>query len=54
MIWYDGSVVAPTVPVPPSAANDFADLILDTVTDFHELVDDGDGRRFTVTKRRRA
>ena len=46
----DGSTPGP---VPPSAANDFADLILDTVTDFHELVDDGDGRRFTVMKRRR-
>jgi serine/threonine-protein kinase RsbW len=46
----DGSTPGP---VPPSATNDFTDVILDTVTDFHELVDDGDGRRFTVVKRRR-
>jgi serine/threonine-protein kinase RsbW len=40
-------------PVPPALANDFTDVILDTVTDFHELIDDGDERRFKVVKRRR-
>jgi hypothetical protein len=39
--------------VPPALANDFTDVILDTVTDFHELIDDGDERRFKVVKRRR-
>jgi serine/threonine-protein kinase RsbW len=40
-------------PVPPASSNDFTDVILDTVTDFHELVDDGDERRFKIVKRRR-
>ena len=39
-------------PVPPTSSNDFTEVILDTVTDFHELIDDGDERRFKVVKRR--
>ena len=46
----DGSTEGP---VPDAAGNDFTDLILDTVADFHEVVDEGNGRRFRVVKRRR-
>jgi serine/threonine-protein kinase RsbW len=47
----DGSTPGP---VPDATGNDFTDLILETVTDFHEIVEDGDGRRFRVVKRRRS
>jgi len=40
-------------PVPPTSGNDFTDIILGTVTDFHEVTDEGTGRRFRVVKRRR-
>jgi serine/threonine-protein kinase RsbW len=49
-ITVDGSTPDPT---PSTTGNDFTDLILGTVTDFHEVVDDRDGRRFRVVKRRR-
>jgi serine/threonine-protein kinase RsbW len=47
----DGSTPGP---VPETTGNDFTDLILETVTDFHEIVEEGDGRRFRVVKRRRS
>jgi serine/threonine-protein kinase RsbW len=40
-------------PVPPAIANDFTAVILDTVTDSHELTEDGDGRHFRIVKRHR-
>jgi serine/threonine-protein kinase RsbW len=46
----DGSVPGP---LPPRSENDFIELILGTVTDFHEVVDEADARRFRVVKRRR-